>query len=325
MLDLFSGIGGMSLGLERTDGFQTIAFCEIDPYCRRVLAKHWPEVECFEDVRNLTAESLTHLGRIDVISGGFPCQPISQAGKKRGDKDERWLWPELARLIRAARPRWFLGENVPPLLSAQSGRLFGGILRELAESGYDVEWRSLSAAQFGAPHLRERVFILAYPEGIRQSQQPILTDPAALVGPSARASGGVESGDSTEGIRVGRRIAAGGSQALAHADGKRCDSWAERMGRQAGPTPHWRRQGPTLADAAGEREPLRQTKSSGMGRLAGGSDETDGNHWATEPGIRLLVNGFPGRLEQLRGYGNAVVPQVIEWIGYRILEAEARL
>ena len=108
VLDLFSGIGGFSLGLERA-GMETIAFCEIDPYCRKVLAKHWPGVPIYEDVRELDA---TGLGRIDLVCGGYPCQPFSQAGKRVGAEDDRHLWPAMLEVIKAARPAWVIGENV---------------------------------------------------------------------------------------------------------------------------------------------------------------------------------------------------------------------
>src|SRR5215469_6663902 len=129
LLDLFSGIGGFSLGLERTGGFRTVAFCEADAFCRRVLLKHWPEVPCYDDVRCLTAERLAAAGiAVDAICGGWPCQPHSFAGSRSGAADERDLWPEFIRLIREIRPRWVLGENVPGLLSTDAGRFFGRIL-----------------------------------------------------------------------------------------------------------------------------------------------------------------------------------------------------
>ena len=161
-LDLFSGIGGFSLGLQRTQGFETIAFCEIDGFCRKVLAKHWPAVPCFEDIKKLNKEELDGLGQIDVICGGFPCQPVSCAGKRKGKEDARWLWPEFYRIVCEVKPEWVLVENVPGLLSADSGRLFAGILRDLAPSGYDAEWNIVSAASIGAPHLRRRIFVVAH-------------------------------------------------------------------------------------------------------------------------------------------------------------------
>lgn len=156
---LFAGIGGMDLGLERA-GMTCRWQVEIDPFCRKVLEKHWPEVPKYGDIRQITGDELE---QVDVIAGGFPCQPVSLAGKQLAQSDERWLWPEFSRIIRMARPRFALLENVEGLLVHGAG----DVLRDLAESGYDAEWDCLPAAAFGAPHLRYRVFIVAYPNGSR--------------------------------------------------------------------------------------------------------------------------------------------------------------
>lgn len=164
VLDLFSGIGGFSLGLERTGGFETVAFCEIDPFCRRVLAKHWPGVPIYEDVRTLTTEALSR-GRVtpvDVICGGFPCQDISEAGLGAGIDGERsGLWGEYARLIDQLRPRLVIVENVSALL----GRGLSRVLGDLAALRMDAWWSCLRSSDIGAPHIRDRVWIVAYPEG----------------------------------------------------------------------------------------------------------------------------------------------------------------
>jgi DNA (cytosine-5)-methyltransferase 1 len=169
VLDLFSGIGGFSLGLERTGGFETAAFCEIEPRARRVLAKHWPGVRCYDDVRTLTSEQLAADGiaRIDVITGGFPCQDISLVGKQRGISDgtRSGLWSEIARLARELRPAFVIVENVANLLSGpsdQPGKWFGRVLGDLAELGYNAEWENIPAGAVGAPSRRERVWIVAY-------------------------------------------------------------------------------------------------------------------------------------------------------------------
>jgi DNA (cytosine-5)-methyltransferase 1 len=160
VLDLFSGIGGFSLGLERA-GMQTVAFCEIDPFCRRVLAKHWPSVPCYEDVRTLSADALSRDGiAVDVICGGFPCQGISAAGLRAGLQDERsGLWSEYARLIGELRPRFVVVENVDDLLH----RGIDAVLGDLATLGYDAEWHCIPAAAVGADHIRDRIWIIAYP------------------------------------------------------------------------------------------------------------------------------------------------------------------
>jgi DNA (cytosine-5)-methyltransferase 1 len=159
VLDLFSGIGGFSLGLERAGGFETVAFCEIEEYPRRVLAKHWPGVKQYDDVRTLTADTLRRDGiAVDVICGGFPCQDISVAGRGAGLAGERsGLWREYARLIRELRPRFVIVENVAALLS----RGLGDVLGDLAALGYDAEWHCIPAAAVGAPHRRDRLWIVA--------------------------------------------------------------------------------------------------------------------------------------------------------------------
>lgn len=174
VLDLFSGIGGFSLGLERTGGFETVAFCEIEEFPRRVLAKHWPEVPCYDDVRTLTADTLRRDGiEVDVITGGFPCQDLSVAGKRAGlDGDRSGLWSEIDRLIGELSPKFVVVENVANLLAGPShkpGGWFGRVLGDLAERRYDAEWRNIPAWLMGLPHERERVWLVAYPEQERRS------------------------------------------------------------------------------------------------------------------------------------------------------------
>jgi DNA (cytosine-5)-methyltransferase 1 len=160
LLDLFSGIGGFSLGLERTGGFDTVAFCEIEDFPRRVLAKHWPKVPCYHDIRELTAARLAADGiAVDAICGGFPCQDISVAGKGAGLAGERsGLWTEYARLIGELRPRVVFVENVAALLS----RGMGVVLGDLATLGYNAEWHGIRACRVGLPHNRDRIWIVAY-------------------------------------------------------------------------------------------------------------------------------------------------------------------
>jgi DNA (cytosine-5)-methyltransferase 1 len=168
VLDLFSGIGGFSLGLDRAGGFETVAFCEIEPFPRRVLAKHWPEVPCYEDVTKLTGDILKRDGiSVDVITGGFPCQDISVAGKQAGigEGTRSGLWSECLRLISELQPEYAIFENVTNLLSGpseQPGAWFSRILTDLADVGYDAEWHNIPASYVGAWHRRSRVWILAY-------------------------------------------------------------------------------------------------------------------------------------------------------------------
>ncbi len=151
--DLFAGIGGFALAA-KWNGLDTKWAVEIEPYCQKVYRKHFPNVEAHGDVR--TIQSLPY---VDLLTAGFPCQAVSVAGKRLGAEDERWLWPDTLRILRLVRPRWALLENVPGLL----GRGMSEVLGDLAASGYDAEWECISAAAVGAPHIRDRVWIVAYP------------------------------------------------------------------------------------------------------------------------------------------------------------------
>jgi len=162
VLDLFSGIGGFSLGLERA-GMETVAFCEIDPYCRKILEKHWPTVPIHSNVKNLNGEK--YEGEVDLICGGFPCQPFSQAGKQGGTEDDRYLWPEMLRLIREIRPSWILGENVIGIINMELDK----IISSLEEENYKVGTYIIPACGVDAPHKRNRVWIVAHTNNSRQS------------------------------------------------------------------------------------------------------------------------------------------------------------
>lgn len=176
-LDLFSGIGGFSLGLERTGGFKTVAFCEIDPFCQKVLKKHWPHVPIYDDVR-----SLEYDGPVDIITGGFPCQDLSQCGHQVGfDGIRSSLYTEMLRIVGDCRPKYGIFENVTNLLSGEGGRWFAKFLYDLAQIGYDAEWHCISASAVGAAHHRDRVWIIAYPNSTGMQspifQKPILFNP----------------------------------------------------------------------------------------------------------------------------------------------------
>ena len=242
---LFAGIGGFDLGFERA-GMECRWQVEIDPFCQKVLAKHWPNVRRYEDVREVGKHNLE---AVDIICGGFPCQDISFAGKGAGIEGERsGLWSEFYRVICELRPRYVVVENVAALLV----RGMDVVLGELASCGYDAEWQVLSAAAFGAQHIRERVFILAYPKSAN----------------GARGHFSPYSGNGT--------------------------------GRNSGGQPD--------ADC------------SNAGTMA--SWQLERGDWQTSQSPVLRVaDGVPDRVDRLRALGNAVVPQVAEWIGRRIMEA----
>lgn len=156
---MFSGIGGFDLAA-RWMGWETAWFSEINPYANAVLSRHWHGVPNLGDIANVEWGGVE---RPDIMAGGFPCQPASRAGNRKGQSDDRWLWPECNRAIRALRPRWFVGENVPGLLDVNGGRGFAEVLRDLAASGYDAEWRVLGGPAVGIPQSRPRVFLVATP------------------------------------------------------------------------------------------------------------------------------------------------------------------
>lgn len=168
LLDLFSGIGGFSLSASWTGEIETVAFCEIDPFCRQVLKKHWPDVPIFDDVTKLTKEKLdaAGIGAVDIITGGFPCQDLSVAGALLGFGGKRSsLFMEIIRLYSELRPKYIVFENVANLLSGDYGRWFERFLSKLAEVGLDAEWHCIPASAINAKHHRDRVWVVSYPVG----------------------------------------------------------------------------------------------------------------------------------------------------------------
>ncbi len=158
-LDLFSGIGGFALAASRVwDNHEVVSFCDIEPFAQKVLKKHWPDVPCHDDIKTMKG---TDYANIDLLTGGFPCQDLSQAGRMEGlDGARSSLWFEMLRVIGGVKPRWIVIENVPNLAKLGLDRVLAG----LAHIGYDAEWQNISAASIGAPHIRNRLWIVAYPQ-----------------------------------------------------------------------------------------------------------------------------------------------------------------
>ncbi len=294
-----SGIGGLDLGLERA-GWTCTWQCEIDQYCRSILANHWPDVPCYDDIRTIPNDA----PRVDLLAGGFPCQPVSLAGLGRAQLDERWLWPAVARLVRVLRPRLVLLENVPGLLV----RGFSDVLGDLAAVGFDAEWFVLGAWQVGAPHRRDRVFVVAwdraaYPDGVAGA---VLAGRDGAAHHVADAEGARREGWKRSELPAGRRDEPPGrGEALADTDGDGCPRWTER-------------DRPATDDPTGPNEPQRhhpqRRRPDGAERV--GHPEAVGERaWAVEPAVGRVADGVPGRVAQLRALGNAVVPQVAELVG----------
>jgi len=172
VLDLFSGLGGFSLGLERTGHFETVAFCDNNKYSKLVIDKHWKGIKIYDDIREITKEKFTTDGieTPDIITGGFPCQPFSVAGKQKGTSDDRHLWPEMFRIIKAFKPRFVIGENVRGIVNIQDGVVFETVCTNLEDEGYEVQPFNIPAAGVGAPHRRERIWFIAVREDVVNSE-----------------------------------------------------------------------------------------------------------------------------------------------------------
>lgn len=283
VLDLFSGVGGFSLGLERA-GMRTVAFCEIDSFARRVLARHWPGIPCYDDVRTLIAARLAAdgVGRIDVVCGGFPCQDISVAGKGAGLAGERsGLWVEFARIIGEVRPRFVIVENVAALLDRGHGEVLG----DLAALGYDAEWYCIPAAAVGAPHRRDRVWI---------------------VGADADRGGFIrERFEEHAGQQSSRRC---------EPDGLGARGWWD--GTDAADAASQRVEGHRPARVEVALAPR-------LARLLGRDDARAFWHDGPPcPPLRGMDDGLSARMDRhrLRCLGNAVVPQIVEIIGSAVME-----
>jgi DNA (cytosine-5)-methyltransferase 1 len=324
VLDLFSGIGGFSLGLERTGGFETVAFCECDPYAQKVLRKHWPNMPIYDDVRNFDGVAA------DVICGGYPCQPFSVAGKRGGQDDDRHLWPEMYRIIKTVRPRWVIAENVAGHINMG----LDAVLSDLEAAGYTWWAFVIPACAIDARHRRDRVWIVANAkreqcgkrlEPMQIGRRERETEQVGLGGfgghvpnanrPGQRASEGPRGGSQPSG--AGYDIGRGGKVL---ADPK------------AGRLPNTMHPGTQCEAPGGKQTRVRPTPSGGDGPDPGRGSKpglggiADGLFFGMDPdryGTPRTGTGIPDRVNRLKCLGNAVVPQIPEVIGYAILEAEA--
>lgn len=311
---LFSGIGGFDLGLERTGGFRTAWFCEQDEFCQHVLAQHWPGVPCYPDVTALRGADVEP---VEIIVGGFPCQDLSLAGPGAGlDGARSGLWSEYARLIGELRPRYVIVENVAALLA----RGLGTVLADLAALGYDAEWDCIPASAVGAPHQRDRIWLVAYPERVELREQPepqCGSEGPALVGVDGSAQPVADAqGRSGDGRGAGTLADPTGNGRRSRRSGGSAREGQDRADVSA----------PGVEDAEGERRAAQRPHGpgeAGSDGVAGPAGERPGSApWAVEPDVGRVADGVPARVDRLRALGNALVPQIPEWIGLRILEWE---
>jgi len=291
VLDLFSGIGGFSLGLERTGGFETVAFCEFAEFPRKVLAKHWPDVPIFNDVRTLKGSDID--GPIDVVCGGYPCQPFSTAGQRRGEEDDRHLWPEFNRIVAELRPAWVIGENVTGHISMG----LDNVLSDLEGQGYACRTFVIPSCAVNAPHRRERVWTVAHSEIKRSNERGVTKSIREEIQGKIRASG----------------------RHVAHSDDARL-----QRGQEAGNTKCIGARRNEQSKRCGDTPRSARRTESAMGGMADGiSAGMDGHcRWPDEPDIGRVASGVKDRAHRLKALGNAVVPQIPEMIGRAILAAE---
>lgn len=290
---LFSGIGGLDLSVEAhlaALGFdaRTVWQVEHDAFCNTILARHFPGAA--RSIRDVRAAGAANLAPVDAIAAGFPCQPVSLAGKRKAREDARWLWPECARIIGEFRPRYVFLENVPGLLTADDGRAFGDVLGSLASLGYDAEWDCLRASDVGAPHRRERWFLLAYRGGVEGWER---CHAEVQRGPSREA----------EQTRMGGGCGADDREDVAYGGGaglERTDTREERAGVGTA-----RRGGAGVVDAAGAGAPAAQQRGRGDGVVCTGEDH-DG---APQSGVGGMSHGLSDRLDALRWPASRGAPQ----------------
>ena len=311
VLDLFSGIGGFSHGLDKV-GFKTVAFCEMDKYCKLVLQKHWKGVKIYNDVKELKGEEIIkEHGTIDIVVGGFPCQPFSVAGARKGTDDNRHLWPEMFRIIKELKPRWVIGENVRGIVSIQNGMVFENVCTDLEGEGYEVRAFNIPAAGVGAPHKRERVWIVA-------NSRCTLRQGSELEGENAneggqenayqhqRSSGTPEYNvaDTNTGLseQSNQEVQARGNT-LNSSSGDVADTNSQRQQEQCG-------------TESVQEEGNESQRSSSQARHTG---------WESEPDVGRVAHGLSGRVHRLKALGNSIVPKIAEEIGRAIAIAEKKV
>jgi DNA (cytosine-5)-methyltransferase 1 len=316
ILDLFSGIGGFSLGLEATGHFETAAFCEIDPYCKQVLKKHWPNVPIFDDIRQLKG---TDIGTIDIITGGYPCQPFSVAGKQKAEQDPRHLWPEYFRLIQELKPTWVIGENV-------SGHIKLGldsVLEDLASEGYSSRTFSISAASIGANHKRERIWTVAYSNDSRdRTSQHETNSNREKINEGWQEQSFSEPSRQSEDVENSRRTLWQRGQFSKENEDEIGKENANQFERSSSTSKI------DVANTDSKRLQRQRESSSQFNKKFTTSKSSEerqkglgGKWWESEPRVGRVAHGIPKRVDRLKTLGNAVVPHIPYYIGQAIVES----
>ena len=313
-LDLFSGIGGFSLGLEATGGFETVAFCDIEKYCLEILEKRYPGVPRYTNIKELNHDTIKTDGvfPIDIITGGYPCQPFSVAGRKKGEKDPRHLWPEMFRLVQELRPSWVIGENV-------SGHIKLGldtVLKNLESEGYAARTFSISASSIGANHQRERVWIVANSRQHERGLEPSGNKEGIGRGSSEKTEWSTNA-DQTSGSSQRGEIMADtkniGSILSSHEGEQQGNSTRCSEGQSEG-------DGQTMANTSSERTSRGETRREDAENVGQSSRRPWNGWWDIEPDVGRVANGVPKRVDRLKSLGNSLVPSIPYYIGLSILQ-----
>ena len=329
-ISLFTGIGGIDLASEWA-GFDTILQVENDPYCLQVLEKHWPDVERCTDIRSLNGRK--YRGSVDLVSGGFPCQPYSGAGKRKAFDDDRDLWPEMFRVIQEVRPTFVLGENVVGFTSLGLDRTISNLEDE---ADYEVQTFNIPACAVGAWHQRARIFVVAYSRRNAEGSKEKPERPSGHTsGCSSRADSrikeNVADSDSDREERSQSEDRQGWgteqrSEAMADSAGEGSQRHDKQQAEQAGAST---RQGPAANVADTNIKGLQRSKEAGNSteerkeavQQSPGCSRPKGEFWKSEPNVGRVAHGVQNRVHRLRALGNAVVPQQV----YPILEAIAKI
>lgn len=292
-LSLFSGIGGLDLAAEMA-GFRTVGQCEWADYPTKVLEKHWPDVPRWRDIRTLTREKFyerTGLRTVDVISGGFPCQPFSVAGKRRGKEDDRYLWPEMLRVIQEIRPAWVVGENVAGIVSMALDQ----VLSDLEGIGYSVQALIIPACAVDAPHRRDRCAIISHNNQVRRDLREFMRE-----GIQREYKARYEIDPGGNHVADAECVRQRQDSDQSNSNTKRDDTAQKQAGRtelcQAGSGCC------NVSDAA--RKLSHGCWTARIGRTEFAND----CWWAAEPNVGRVAHGVPSRVDRLKCLGNAVVP-----------------
>ena len=330
MLDLFSGIGGFSYAGEKlVGGYETVAFCEYDKHCQKVLRKHWPDTEIIDDVRELANDADRFRGLVDIVVGGYPCQPFSLAGVRRGDKDDRHLWPEMLRIIQAVRPTWVIGENVAGHISMGLDE----VLSDLEAEGYQARCFVIPAVAADARHRRDRCWIVGYSELNGSSAAEVRGEPQEDGGRSSKGQGVAEQSARAGRPRDGQEVARGArAETVGNAEDVRRDIRQDTE-REGSKDQQDKSQSGVRGKSVGSDKDVSNADSQrlqGVGQkrdnegsagLCGGEARWEKSFWEPEPAVGRVANGIPGRVHRLRQLGNSIVPQVAARILWAIKEA----